>query len=82
VRAVIGIAQSLDLVVVAEGVERAEQAQDLIRMGCVAAQGYFFHRPVSAGECHALLQQLARDAPPRDTLKLRLLRRVRKSGTG
>jgi diguanylate cyclase (GGDEF)-like protein len=81
VRAVVGIAQSMNLVVVAEGVERAEQAHELLRMGCVAGQGYLFYPPLAAADCHSLLQQLARDVPKRDTLQLRLLRWVRKSGT-
>lgn len=39
-------AQSLDLGVVAEGVETAGQYEFLLRNGCKAFQGYFFGRPV------------------------------------
>ena len=48
VRAVIEMARSLRLDVVAEGVEHAEQRDLLVEMGCGFAQGYLFSRPVSA----------------------------------
>jgi diguanylate cyclase len=31
---------------VAEGIETAEQAEELARLGCEVAQGYFFARPL------------------------------------
>jgi diguanylate cyclase (GGDEF)-like protein/PAS domain S-box-containing protein len=45
--AIISLGHSLGLEVVAEGVERAEQADFLVREGCDVAQGYYFDRPVS-----------------------------------
>jgi diguanylate cyclase (GGDEF)-like protein len=45
--AIISLGHSLGLEVVAEGVERAEQADFLLREGCDVAQGYYFDRPVS-----------------------------------
>ncbi|MGM3262786.1 EAL domain-containing protein, partial [Klebsiella pneumoniae] len=36
----------LDLRIVAEGVERAAQASRLRELGCDAAQGFYFARPV------------------------------------
>ncbi|HKB79918.1 MAG TPA: EAL domain-containing protein, partial [Thermoanaerobaculia bacterium] len=48
VTAVIGIARSLKLRVIAEGVETEEQLNYLKRRRCDAAQGYFFSRPVGA----------------------------------
>jgi diguanylate cyclase (GGDEF)-like protein/PAS domain S-box-containing protein len=48
VRAVIEMARSLRLDVVAEGVEHPEQRDLLVEMGCGFAQGYLFSRPVGA----------------------------------
>ena len=48
VRAVISLAQALDLTTVAEGVERPDQAAALLALGCDLAQGYLFSKPVPA----------------------------------
>jgi EAL domain-containing protein (putative c-di-GMP-specific phosphodiesterase class I) len=48
VSAVIGIARSLKLRVIAEGVETEEQLNFLRRRRCDAAQGYYFSRPIAA----------------------------------
>lgn len=45
-RTIMSLAKSLDLSVVAEGVETAGQRDFLLRCGCKAFQGYFFGRPV------------------------------------
>jgi diguanylate cyclase (GGDEF)-like protein len=49
-RAVIDFGSKLDLTVVAEGVERAEQAAILRSLGCERAQGFYFARPGEAGK--------------------------------
>ena len=45
VRAIIGIGRSLELDVVAEGVETAAEAEALVNLGCDEAQGYYYARP-------------------------------------
>lgn len=45
VTAVVALAGSLDMVVVAEGVETPGQAEVLAELGCRLAQGYWFGRP-------------------------------------
>ncbi|HSM10946.1 MAG TPA: EAL domain-containing protein [Lysobacter sp.] len=48
VSAILALAYSLGLEVVAEGIETEDQRQALIAMGCVYAQGYLFGRPQPA----------------------------------
>ena len=47
VRAVLALARTLDLAVVAEGVERVEQLQELRALGCERAQGHLFSVPLA-----------------------------------
>jgi diguanylate cyclase (GGDEF)-like protein len=53
--AIISMAHSLHLEVVAEGVETPEQAEFLRRAGCEKLQGYLFSRPQPAAQIPALL---------------------------
>ena len=46
VTAIIGVARSLSMDVVAEGVERTAQKEKLLELGCPVMQGYLFGRPV------------------------------------
>ena len=55
VSAAIAMAHSLNLKVVAEGVETEEQLQILCEYNCDMAQGYLFSRPVTADEISAML---------------------------
>jgi len=49
------LGKSMELKVVAEGVETAEQADLLISYGCDAIQGYYISKPIHAEEIEALL---------------------------
>jgi diguanylate cyclase (GGDEF)-like protein/PAS domain S-box-containing protein len=50
VRAVTGLATTLGMVTTAEGVERADQLEELRREGCTEVQGYYFSRPMPVGQ--------------------------------
>jgi EAL domain-containing protein (putative c-di-GMP-specific phosphodiesterase class I) len=55
VRAIIAMARSLRLHLIAEGVETEAQRVFLEREGCQEGQGYLFSRPVEAAEMRRLL---------------------------
>jgi len=57
VKAILAMANALDIEVVAEGVERPEQADLLKALGCPLAQGFHFGRPMPAAEFTALLEK-------------------------
>ncbi|MFJ7107138.1 phosphodiesterase DibA [Pseudomonas sp. NPDC098740] len=50
VRVIIALAQSMGMQVHAEGIEQVEQAGFLLEHGCDLGQGYWFGRPVLAGQ--------------------------------
>ncbi|NJN86960.1 MAG: EAL domain-containing protein [Leptolyngbyaceae cyanobacterium SL_7_1] len=55
IKAIIGMAHSLQLKVIAEGVETQEQLSFLRQNGCYGMQGYLFSPPISAEEFEQLL---------------------------
>jgi diguanylate cyclase (GGDEF)-like protein/PAS domain S-box-containing protein len=61
VAAIITMAHSLGLRVIAEGVETPDQLSTLRRLGCDAAQGYLLSRPAPATD----IEQFLRDPTPR-----------------
>jgi diguanylate cyclase (GGDEF)-like protein/PAS domain S-box-containing protein len=56
VMAILSIADTYGLDVVAEGIETAEQAELLKELGCPQGQGYHFARPVPAAQLTSLLE--------------------------
>jgi diguanylate cyclase (GGDEF)-like protein/PAS domain S-box-containing protein len=62
--AIINLAHSLDLEVVAEGVETEAQVNFLRSHGCDQMQGYYFAAPCSADQCTQALRDDRRLRPP------------------
>jgi diguanylate cyclase (GGDEF)-like protein/PAS domain S-box-containing protein len=59
-RTIIGLAQSLGLGVIAEGVETEEQRAFLAAQGCPAYQGYLFCKPLAIAELEKFMTGLER----------------------
>ena len=59
VKAIVAMGQSLQLQLVAEGVETMQQAATLAELGCDYLQGYYFSRPQTAAQ---ITTQLAAQA--------------------
>jgi diguanylate cyclase (GGDEF)-like protein/PAS domain S-box-containing protein len=57
VRTIAELARSLDMKVVAEGVETEDQLQKVIELGCGYVQGYYFSQPASATTTQALMKE-------------------------
>ncbi|HEY0307672.1 MAG TPA: EAL domain-containing protein [Acidobacteriaceae bacterium] len=55
VKATIGLAKELDIMVIAEGVETAEQLKLLKKWGCEEVQGYYFAKPLVVEEITHML---------------------------
>jgi diguanylate cyclase (GGDEF)-like protein len=56
VKSIVNLARSLDLDVIAEGVERPEQLALLKSLGCELVQGYLFSPPLTAEAARTLLR--------------------------
>ncbi|GAB3866912.1 putative bifunctional diguanylate cyclase/phosphodiesterase [Dactylosporangium cerinum] len=91
VRSTVDLGRSLGLIVVAEGIEREEQRQQLWELGCPAGQGHLFARAMPADRLLAALRrghdgQPGLLAPPlHDTdtvIRLPRNRRSRRASTG
>ena len=91
IRSTIELGRSLDLLVVAEGVEHEDQRRQLWELGCPAGQGHLFARAMPA---HRLLAALNRGCGGRpgtlalplhgkgEVIQMPLGRRARRSGLG
>ncbi|MBU2324681.1 MAG: EAL domain-containing protein, partial [Gammaproteobacteria bacterium] len=65
IRAIVAMARSLGLSMIAEGVEQQDQLDFLEQQGCHLYQGYLFSKPLPLGEFHALLAHM-RQRPGRN----------------
>jgi len=57
-QSIVALGRSLGIPVLAEGIERREQAEMLLGLGCEQGQGYLVSRPLSAEAAGALLDQV------------------------
>lgn len=53
-KAIVELAQELELLVIAEGVEKSEQADFLAKIGCTTIQGFLYARPLPLEEFELL----------------------------
>jgi diguanylate cyclase (GGDEF)-like protein len=65
VRSIVDLVGALGIRSVAEGVESAEVAAELAAMGCAAAQGWYFSKPLNAASATAWLAERELPAPAR-----------------
>ena len=54
IRAVVALAQSLDMATTAEGVETEQEHMMVQQLGCTKVQGYYFGRPLPVEEARAI----------------------------
>jgi diguanylate cyclase (GGDEF)-like protein/PAS domain S-box-containing protein len=64
IRAVVAMADSLEMTTTAEGVETPEEAELIRKLGATKIQGYYFGRPMAAEEALTLFRQRV-DVPAR-----------------
>ena len=57
VQAILTLAKTLNLGIVAEGIETSEQVNKLQALNCPFGQGYFFQKPLSAQETMRLMEE-------------------------
>ncbi len=65
VETIVGLAQHLNLEVVAEGVETAEQCTILKQLGCHIGQGYYFSKPIPPHDLERFLLKLRQNSKPK-----------------
>lgn len=63
IKAIVGMADSFDINVVAEGIESKEQLETLQKIGCREAQGYFLGRPMPKEQLTTHLNDVIYEPP-------------------
>ena len=58
ISAIVAISKSLELSIIAEGVETQEQSEFLQRKGCFEAQGYLYYKPMEAHSVTEVLKTI------------------------
>jgi EAL domain-containing protein (putative c-di-GMP-specific phosphodiesterase class I) len=71
-KSTVELAHSMDLRVVAEGVEKPEAWNLLRRLGCDYAQGYLISRPMAAADVPAFVKQANELLPASDSTQLQI----------
>jgi EAL domain-containing protein (putative c-di-GMP-specific phosphodiesterase class I) len=67
VAAIVSMARTLDLQILAEGVETRQELDTLVALGCDHAQGFGIARPMPAAALADWLIRFSQDAPQRQT---------------
>jgi diguanylate cyclase (GGDEF)-like protein/PAS domain S-box-containing protein len=62
IRAVVAMAQSLEMTTTAEGAETIEEVELIRQLGCDKIQGYYFGRPMEAADAYNLTTRASRKA--------------------
>jgi len=55
VSAIVGLAKTFDLGVIAEGIETQEDADSLMKIGCIEGQGYLYSKPLTVEDAMKIL---------------------------
>lgn len=76
VEALISVAQKMQIGIVAEGIESAEQATRLLEIGCPLGQGYHYFRPVDGDTIATLLRSFDDAADQQANVKSSQLKRA------
>jgi len=62
-RAIAALGETMEMTIIAEGVERLNQARMALLAGCRFGQGFYFARPMPLGDLLALIRRRAQKTP-------------------
>lgn len=63
IQAILSLSNSLEIQVVAEGIETVEQLHQLQQLGCQYGQGYLFAKPMNSTAAHKFIQKQQANLP-------------------